>query len=403
MAEDVPSILHLHSGFDLGGKEARTVRLMNVWGGRARHSIVSAMPEAMGAARAIDPEVHCDFPGDAMPSLHGRPGLARYRRWALAMRAFDLVLTYNWGAMDAVMAHRIFSPFIALPPLIHHEDGFNEDEARGLDPRRNLFRRIALARAHALVVPSERLRRVALAAWKQPEHRLRRIANGIDVDAYAEPPEPGAIPGLAREDGRLVVGTLAGLRAVKNLPLLVRAVAPLRDRLRLVIVGEGPERDAILAQARACGMDDVLLPGFLASPSKYVGLFDIFALSSDSEQFPIALIEAMAAGLPIVSTDVGDVRSMVAPANRGLVVPAGDEAALTAALARIADDGQARRLIGAENRTRAREAYREVDMVRQYAALYEEAMARPETLSDRGRSVGRYFTQKPMRRPEKLL
>lgn len=382
MAEPVPSILHLHSGFDPGGKEARAVRLMNVWGNRARHSVVSAMPEAMGAARAIEPGVPCRFPGDAMPSLRGRPGLHRYHGWAKAMQAFDLVLTYNWGAMDAVMAHRAFSPFMALPPLIHHEDGFNEDEALRLDPKRNLFRRIALGRAHALVVPSDRLFRVARTEWKQPERRLHRIANGIDVDAYAGPPAPDAIPGLDHDGGKLLIGTVAGLRTVKNLPRLVRAVAPLGDKVRLVIVGEGPERDAILAQARACGLDDILLPGFLPSPSKYVGLFDIFALSSDSEQLPISLIEAMAAGLPVVSTDVGDVRSMVADANRGLIVPVTEEGALMAALAMLVEDEQLRWRIGAENRRKAREEYRESEMIRRYAALYEGAMARPGALSE---------------------
>lgn len=382
MAEAVPSILHLHSGFNLGGKEARAIRLMNIWGGRARHSVVSADPEAMGAVRAIEPQVRCDFPGEAMPSLRGMPGLRRYWHWARAMRAFDLVLTYNWGSMDAVMAHRIFSPFLKLPPLIHHEDGFNEDEAQRLNPKRNHFRRLALARAAALVVPSDRLHHIARTVWKQPERRIRQIANGINVDAYSEPPKPDAIPGLPTDDDRLVVGTLAGLRAVKNLPRLVRAVAPLRDRLRLVIVGEGPERTAIAEAARASGMDDLLLPGFLPDPSRYVGLFDIFALSSDSEQFPISLVEAMAAGLPVVATDVGDVRSMVAHSNCDLIVPVSDEAAMTAAFARLADDEQMRWRVGAENRHKARAEYREADMVRRYAALYEGAMRRPGALSD---------------------
>ena len=381
MADARPSILHLHSGFDLGGKEARAVRLMNLWGGRARHSIISADPGALGAAKAIAPGVECDFPHDALPPLHGLPGLGRYWRWAKAMRRFDLVLSYNWGAMDGVMAHRLFSPFVRLPPLIHHEDGFNADEAERLKPKRNHFRRLALARAHALVVPSRRLRGIARAVWHQPEKRLHMIANGIDVDAYARPPACDAIPGFVRSPGKLVVGTLAGLRRVKNLPRLVRAVAPHSDRLQLVIVGEGPEREVILEQARSLGIEDIYLPGFLPGPSHYVGLFDIFALSSDSEQFPISLVEAMAAGLPVVSTDVGDVRSMVADANRDHIVPVADEAAMADAFARLLADDGLRLRIGEENRRKARTDYREADMVRRYAALYEGAMGRPGVLS----------------------
>jgi glycosyltransferase involved in cell wall biosynthesis len=229
----IPRILHLHSGFNLGGKEARAVRLMNVWGRRAHHSVISADHAAMGARKAIAADVPCDFPMEAAPSLNGLPGLARYRRWARYMQRFDLVLTYNWGAMDGVMAHRMFAPFVKLPPLIHHEDGFNEDEAERLKPKRNLFRQLALGSAHALVVPSRVLEDVALGAWAQPRPRIRRIANGIDVAAYAVPPAPGAIPGLGKRAGDVVVGTLAGLRAVKNLPRLVRVVASLGEHVWL--------------------------------------------------------------------------------------------------------------------------------------------------------------------------
>ena len=381
MADGRPSILHLHSGFNLGGKEARAVRLMNLWGDRARHSIISADPQALGAAKEIAPGVKCDFPHDVLPPLHGLPGLRRYRDWARAMQRFELILSYNWGSMDGVMAHRLFSPFMRLPPLIHHEDGFNADEADRLKPKRNHFRRLALPRAHALVVPSERLRTIARSVWRQPERRIRLIANGIDVNAYAIPSRADAIKGLVRSTGKLLVGTLAGLRPVKNLPRLVRALAPLKDRVQLVIVGEGEEREAILAQARQSGMDDIHLPGFLPNPSHYVGLFDIFALSSDSEQFPISLVEAMAAGVPVVSTDVGDVRAMVAADNRDFIIPATDEAAITAAFERLAGDAALRARLGAANRSRAQADYREADMVRHYALLYEQAMGRPGALS----------------------
>lgn len=376
-----PHILHLHSGFNLGGKEARAVRLMNIWGGKAQHTIISADHRAMSARAAIDAQVPCFFPGDGAPSLRGRPGLRRYWRWARYMAGFDLVLSYNWGAMDAVMAHRIFSPVMKLPALIHHEDGFNEDEADHLKAERNLFRRIALAKAYALVVPSQRLHDIALSAWDQPERRVALIPNGIDVDAYARPPVPDAIPGLVREPGKVVIGTLAGLRTVKNFPRLIRAVAPLGEQVRLVIVGEGPEHDAIKAQAMESGYNGLIMPGFLAEPRNYTGLFDIFALSSDSEQFPISLIEAMAAGLPVVSTDVGDVAAMVAEENRPFVIPKDNEAALTAAMARLASDGRLRARLGNANREKARNSYQEKDMVARYAALYSRAMGRPGVLS----------------------
>lgn len=371
-----PHILHVHGSFSLGGKEARAVRLMNLWGDNVRHSIASGDPQAMGARDAIDSTIAVDYPDS--PSFAGKPGLARYRVITAFLKQFDLILTYNWGSMDAVMAHRLAGASAGLPPLIHHEDGFNADETNGLKTKRNLFRRLALQRAYGMVVPSVRLEGIARSVWKQPADRLHLIRNGIDVDRYAQPPAPGAIPGLVRSPGKLLVGTLAGLRAVKNIPRLVRAVAAHRDRLQLVVVGEGPEREAIIAEAAAHGLTDLHMAGFMDRPWRFVGLFDIFSLSSDSEQFPISLVEAMAAGVPAASMDVGDVANMVAVENRPFVV--GSEAELADALGKLAEDSDLRARLGAANRQRAARDYAEADMVNAYASLYGEALASPMIL-----------------------
>ncbi|OHC94826.1 MAG: glycosyl transferase family 1 [Sphingomonadales bacterium RIFCSPLOWO2_12_FULL_63_15] len=371
-----PHILHVHGSFNLGGKEARAVQLINIWGDKARHSIVSADPEAMGARAAIGPGVAVDYPDG--PSFAGKPGLARYKVITAFLKQFDLILTYNWGSMDAVMAHRLAGTSAGLPPLIHHEDGFNADEAVRLKTKRNLFRRLALQRAHGMVVPSVRLETIARQVWKQPAHKVHLIRNGIDVARYALPPAPDAIPGLRRSPGKLLVGTLAGLRPVKNIPRLVRAVAAHKDRLQLVVVGEGPEHDAILAEAARQGMGDIHMAGFMDRPWRFVGSFDIFALSSDSEQFPISLVEAMAAGVPVASMDVGDVANMVATANQPYVVA--DEAGLADALGALAADADLRAILGAANRERATRDYAEKTMVAAYAALYGEALASPRIL-----------------------
>jgi glycosyltransferase involved in cell wall biosynthesis len=371
-------ILHLHSTFDLGGKEARAVRLMNHFGSAAQHTILTAVPDALGARAAINPGIRADFPTNA-PSLAGKPNLARYRKFADYFASFDLILSYNWGAMDGVMARTIFNSITPLPPVIHHEDGFNEDEAVRLKTKRNWFRMVALARTDALVVPSYTLEQIALKVWKQPESRVRRIPNGIDVAAYAKRPQKGTIPGFQRRDGEIVIGTLAGLRAVKNLPRLVRAVAALDRPVRLVIVGEGPERAAIEAEAARLGLADrLLMPGFLRNPARYVGLFDIFALSSDSEQQPISVMEAMAAGLPVAAPMVGDVAHMVAPDNAILLGEPGSEKGLIDNLRRLADDPALRTALGKANRARAEAEYDERRMLERYAALYGRAMGRPE-------------------------
>lgn len=376
-------ILHAHSSFAAGGKEARAVRLMNAFGAAAEHVVLSAAPGRFEARAGIGREVAVSFAEDA-PALAGRPGPRRLARLARYLRRFDLVLSYNWGGFDAVMARRLFARAMKLPPLVHHEDGFNEDEAGRLNPKRNLYRRLGLGAAYRLVVPSRRLERIAGTAWAQPPERVVRIANGVPVARFAGPPA-APIPGLERRPGEIVIGTAAGLRAVKNLPRLVRAFAAMHVRdARLVIVGEGPESEAIMAEARRRGVADrVLLPGFLPDPARWIGNFDIFALSSDSEQFPISLVEAMAAGLPAVATAVGDVPGIVADDNRPLIVAREDEAAFAAALDGLAERADLRAAIGRANREKAAAEYEEAAMIRAYAGLYGAAIGRPDAFLSR--------------------
>ena len=372
-------ILHLHSSFNLGGQESRTVRLMNHFGAQAEHSVLSSVSDAFGAADAIDRRVKVSFPKDAAPSLAGIPGMGRYRRLAGYMKKFHLVLSYNWDAMDGVMAHTLFTRSMNLPPLIHHEDGFNHDEVDRLKWHRNWFRTIALQRANALVVPSKTLEQIARTVWHQPLDKIARFPNGIDTNHFNRRPQRGAFPGFQKRDGEIVVGTIAGLRAVKNLPRLVRAVAAAGANVRLAIAGEGPDRAAILAEASRLGIADrVMMPGFLRDPARYIRLFDIFALSSDSEQYPISLVEAMTSALPIISTDVGDVRNIVSRENRPFVVPRTDENALAVAIRELATDTALRENLGAANRLIACSQYDEDTMFARYRQLYGSAMKRAD-------------------------
>lgn len=367
-----PRILHLHSTFSAGGKELRCARLINAFGPQVRHDIVSAEPDRLEAAAHISKATPVAYLKD-FPPLAGRPGLGRLHRLARAMAGYDLILTYNWGAMDAVMAHTLFGQSLGLARLIHHEDGFNSEEQTRLKPGRNWYRRIALGRASGLVVPSETLERIALEVWDQPIGRVRHIPNGVDTARFSQSCKPDALRGVIKRPGELWVGTLAGLRPVKNLPRLVRAFAPLPPEWQLVIVGEGPEREAIRAEAARLDIGHrVHLPGFAADPARFAGLFDVFALSSDSEQAPISLIEAMAAGRPVAATDVGDIAAMVAEPNRSLI--AADEAALTAALARLASEPALRRELGAANRDKAKATFDEAAMITAYRRLYSSAI-----------------------------
>ena len=201
-------------------------------------------------------------------------------------------------------------------------------------------------------------------------------------------PTASVLPSLSSLHTPMMSRSLAGLRPVKQLGLLVRAMPYLPPEWQLVIAGEGPERDALLAEAERLGVEDrVHLPGFVAEPQKLIGHFDIFALSSQSEQFPISVVEAMAAGLPVVAPRVGDIGRMVASENGPLLVDAGDGAALTAALVDLVGKPAERKRIGQANRQKARAEYDEGKMIERYKALYwglMEKYAKPAASDDAG-------------------
>ncbi|MHA6719445.1 glycosyltransferase [Sphingomonas sp. RS6] len=372
-------ILHLHSTFAADSREARAVQLINGFGDRARHTIVSAAPDQLGAREAIEQHIKYEIALDP-PPLTGKPSVKRYEAIARFMRRFDLVLTHNWGAIDGVMAARVFGE--GLPPIIHHEDGFNGDEAEKLSTVRNMYRRMALPAANALVVPSEKLEDVAQRFWKQPRERLVRIANGVPLSRYAGPPDASLIPALGtRRKGEVFIGCVAPLEPIKDLPMLVRAAAGMSARFKLVIIGDGPERQAILDQAEAMAIEDeLILTGFLPDPHRYLGLFDLFALSSKTEQAPVAVIEAMAAGLPVVAPKIGDIPAMVSEPNQVYLSADRTEVSLRDRLDVLAKHPEERKRVGAANRERARALFGDAEMVAAYAALYSRAIGRPGAL-----------------------
>lgn len=368
-------ILHCHSTFNAGGKERRAVQLMNAFGKAAEHTIVSAMPDQLGARALIDRRVKARFPSD-FPSLTGKPTPGRLVTIARAMEGYDLILTYNWGAMDAVMARTVFGEQFNLAPLIHHEDGFNADEAKHLKTTRNLYRRAALFKAAGLVVPSGVLERIALGKWGQQRERITRIPNGIKTQAFGRKPDTSALRVVKRK-GERWIGTLAGLRPVKQLPALVEAIKDVPENWHLVILGEGPDHGTIREAASRFEVDHrVHLPGAVSAPESVIGMFDIFALSSRSEQFPLSVVEAMAAGLPVAAPAVGDIASIVAKENLDYITPPGDVAALGRALDELAGDPEGRAQIGAANRDKARAQFDEARMVERYRTLYASVMGR---------------------------
>jgi glycosyltransferase involved in cell wall biosynthesis len=166
------------------------------------------------------------------------------------------------------------------------------------------------------------------------------------------------------------------LTTIKGYPYLLRATAIIArtfPHVRLVLVGDGPERAALADQAQKLGLDQIVrLVGFSAEVAEYIGMFDVFVLSSLHEGISISLLEALGLGVPAVVTAVGGNPEVIHPGRNGLTVPPGDEHALAAAcLSLLADEGQ-RQEMGRRGQALVRQEFTKERMADKVQQLYEE-------------------------------
>jgi glycosyltransferase involved in cell wall biosynthesis len=293
----------------------------------------------------------------------------------LALRSMrpDLLITYNWGAIEWAMAHRL----APLARHIHFEAGFSQREADSQIFRRVLFRRWALARCTLVVVPSRLLERLAREVWRLPAERVAYVPNGVDVTRFSSPARDIA-PGFTRRPGELVVGTVAPLRPEKNVGRLLRIFAALGSSppARLLVAGDGIERPALQQLAGQLGIADRVIFTGQVAPEQVLGTFDIFALSSDTEQMPNALLEAMAASRPVAAVNVGDVKSIVCEENRDFIVERDDGLAFAGAIAKLLHDPEKRHILGLKNRERVVSAFSQERMFAAYSEIFAEGPVR---------------------------
>jgi glycosyltransferase involved in cell wall biosynthesis len=210
--------------------------------------------------------------------------------------------------------------------------------------------------------------------------KLTTIPNGIDVERFAERPARCQVrnaKGLPLDSAILIaIGRLTGQ---KNLSLLLRTLALLREdpgTLVLLIVGEGEERARLEQEARELGIEaSVRFLGVRHDVPELLQAADLFVMSSLWEGLPMVLLEAMAAGVPCVSTAVGGIPEAVRDEEEALLVPPGDPAALAAAIRRALTEETESRARAARAYQRVRALFSAERMAEQYGEVYDQILA----------------------------
>lgn len=326
------------------------------------------------------------------------PLRARYDRAGIPVTGFPLRNLYGPGAWrqgwrlaswlrqrrpDVVHCHDIYSNiFVGFwarvagvrSVIASRRWGTDSSQAR-LDRLNDFFSR----RASRLLCNSAA---VSADLVKRHGYRAARIAvipNFLEPDAFEQvtaEERQARRAALGIPAGAWVAGIVARLTAVKNHALLLRAVRRLTaggSPVHIVVVGDGPERAPLEQAARDWGLcGSVTFAGTLPNRPNPHALFDVSALTSRSEGFPNAVVEAMAAGRPVVATDVGGVGDAVTHGVTGLLVPDNDEVALAGALDRLRRDPALSSALSRAGRQLAMDRFSEEVVLNQLITLYEE-------------------------------
>lgn len=376
---DRPLIAHVLYRLDTGGMERVLVTVINRTQSRYRHAVICLDRYTAYRERIIDPNVACF-------ALHKRPGKdwgCYFRLWKLLRQLKpDLVHTYNFGALDVAPVAKISGAH----RVIHAERGRSAQDPRGESRKHRALRRWLMPFIDRYLAVSKDLRDWLTEKVGIDPARVVYIPNGIDVAEFtvsqAREDAPRPLLGSFAPPGTILIGAVGRLDPVKDhagllvaFKLLCETLPDLHGRLRLIIAGEGPQRSALEAQIIELGLQkQVCLLGNRDDVPAILAEFDVFALSSIGEGMPGVLLEAMAAGLPVVATDVGGVSEVVSRGVTGSLVPAGNPAALTQALSDYVLDEPLRVRHGSAGRRIAEGRFSLDHMLSAYTTLYDELL-----------------------------
>ncbi len=394
MTSSRPVICQLLHGLRVGGAEVLVARLARML--RERFHFHFVCLDELGS---LGEELRGE--GFAVEVLHRRSGIDWRLPWRLSRH---LARTHT----ALIHAHQYTPFFYALTARLLRETPilFTEHGRWVPDyPRRKriVANRLLMRRCDRVIGVGEVVRQALIVNEGIPKQRVGVIYNGVDLSPYRQsPPDRAAIRReMNVEEDALVIMQVARLVPIKDHQTALKALAEARrererpefsaefspefsagnsgrsrSRLaRLVLVGEGPEESAIRETIARLGLQDcVRLLGLRSDVSRLLRAADVFLLSSINEGIPLTVIEAMAAGLPVVSTAAGGVGEVVLDGKTGLLAPVGDAEGLARHLLHLSENAAERKRLGDAGRERAFALYDEEQMLASYERLYREML-----------------------------
>jgi sugar transferase (PEP-CTERM/EpsH1 system associated) len=282
----------------------------------------------------------------------------------------DIVHTRNWGTIDGIIAAKLAK----RSRVIHGEHGREVFDLKGSNSKRNTMRRILGRWVDYFVAVSDEIQFWLVNKVGLNQKRVVTIYNGVDTETFCPPIDKKKMKqSLGMDPNTFIIGTVGRLDRVKNYQMLLRAMLSLKGfdfPCKLLFIGEGPERAGLEEFTGKNRLANVEFLGEKQNVSDYLKVFDLFVLTSLAEGMSNTILEAMAAGLPVVATRVGGNSEMIQDGRTGLLVPSDDHLSLTKAMAEYCGDRNLCMKHGQAARQRCEELYNINIMVKKYEKLY---------------------------------
>ncbi len=359
-------ILHVVPGLGPGGMELAMARVINGLTDEAgfRHSIVCLKGEPE-IANLLPPgtDIYCF---NAKPNEPQLP--FRLARLVQKIRP-DVIHARNWGAWPDMWLGRLLATWPPIPFIF----SFHGLGKAGYMPwRRRAASKVMVHGTSRLFTVSRQSRDLMVTQWGWPRARTEVIPNGVDTVRFYPVPRSRA--------EKLVIGSVGNLRTVKNHALILNACARLVNEgldLEIRIAGEGDQRQPLMQLAEKLGLSyRFWLPGKVTEVPEFLNGLDIFVLSSDSEQHPNALNEAMACGVASIATRVGCVEDLLDKGRCGRIIEPGDVDTLVEAIRELATQDSLRKNFADAGLDQVRTAYCLDVMLKNYQDLYMRTAVR---------------------------